>query len=405
MNSASKRLRAQMMVALDDADAIETRPIEAVNADLERLGVDPSGCTALARSLSQSKKAPAGRLLDRLEEADDIAAEIDSLERVGIDEVRMAVPGGKAAAIAADAKRRAGQPSNVTPFKRWRLPVLGAGSSLMAIAACLVLFVAIRPDQLDRTEPQAVQEADVGVSVDDLADQAFVEEERASKERPESSAIEQRSFARSSAAERERPDTDTNAAFALGRLEEAVDGRRQAAMPDTTSKSAPNLLPEGVRQMETVTVAPSPSEAPPLPKAMPVQPSPAGRDEPAARIPEQTAVQHPWETGAVGLPDDITALFVVEPDQMPAALEAKAYALPDGDLGERLPQATDAVGARTIVALISFMREGETIDAAVVMGTSALAPMALNTLAEPAPTLDDPFHQDFLLIELPELRD
>lgn len=416
MNSALQHLKVRMMVALDDADAIEIRPIEAVNADLERLGVDPGGCIALARSLSQSTKTPAGRLLDRLEKADEIAAEINALEKAGIDEVRTAVPEGTAAAIAADARRQAGQSSNITSFKRRRFPVLGAGSSLMAIAACLVLFIAVRPDQLDRTEPQAVEEVDAvtGAVSEGLADEAFVEEGLVPEEHVEMQASEQRSFAGRSTTEREQPEAD--AAFAPDRLEKAVNRETRAAMVDKALKPAPNQPSEEAGQIETATAASPPSEAPPLPKARPVQPTSLARTAERHALPapgierEREAIQLPWQTEPVGLPDGIKALLVVEPNQMPTTLDAMSSDLPRRDLEERLPQARAAVGDRTIVALISFERDGETIDAAIVAESAGpelvpTAPMALNSLAEPAPTLANPFYQDFLVIELPELRD
>ena len=77
---AAQFLAARSTAALDDPASIESRPLSEIRADLEKLGIDPEASIDVARKLAEERSTPAGRLLSRLDDADDVDAEIATLE-------------------------------------------------------------------------------------------------------------------------------------------------------------------------------------------------------------------------------------------------------------------------------------------------------------------------------------
>ncbi|MEZ5935001.1 MAG: hypothetical protein R3F54_24330 [Alphaproteobacteria bacterium] len=189
MSDARARMRVRAMVGLYREKTIETLPIDEVRADLARLGVDPAPLIALARRLADgSVTNPAASLLQKLERTEAIDAEIAALEQAPIDSVLSsleaslpaaapaetddpvsdaatsdAVPAETDQPVKAGEAPEADEPTNepgrgaldddttVVPFIR-RRAVLGWGGSLAGIAACLLIFFAIRPDGLERAD-------------------------------------------------------------------------------------------------------------------------------------------------------------------------------------------------------------------------------------------------------------
>ncbi|MGI9416994.1 MAG: hypothetical protein ACR2RA_04040 [Geminicoccaceae bacterium] len=159
MSADRARVRASSIVGLYQDVAIESLPIEEVKADLERLGVDPTLPIELAKRLAEGDADdPATVLLRKLEEADEIDAEIADLESAPIDEIRSNLPEVLAEQAAAIAKERSGEgvageirttedveKTNVVPVRRRRFASVGWSGSLVGIAASVALFIAVRP--------------------------------------------------------------------------------------------------------------------------------------------------------------------------------------------------------------------------------------------------------------------
>ena len=154
MREDRREIRARLAVALDETDAIENRPIEEVRPALAEQGIDPAASIKLARKLAHGSAAddPSTRLLQQIERSETVDAEIAALEEAEIDDVKAALPSGigrsrrshHASSEQAEAKVVPIQPRSLR-----RLSALGWGSSLIGIAASVLLFITVRPEQAD----------------------------------------------------------------------------------------------------------------------------------------------------------------------------------------------------------------------------------------------------------------
>ena len=133
----------RLLALLEDEQALENRPLEDVLADLDAHGVDAGAAIRLARQLAERNRGPAAALLGAVIEDEAAEAEIAALETASIDEVRERLDAGTVAAIAAEAKRRAGLPSNVVGLRRRRSAAWTWAGSLVGMAACALIVVAV----------------------------------------------------------------------------------------------------------------------------------------------------------------------------------------------------------------------------------------------------------------------
>ena len=291
MSAGRARVRASSIVGLYQDVAIESLPIEEVKADLERLGVDSTLPIELAKRLAEGDADdPATALLRKLEEADEIDAEIADLESAPIDEIRSNLPEALAEQAGAIAKERSGggeagetrttedvEKTNVAPIKRWRLASFGWSGSLVGVAASVALFIAVRPyvsgemkwaDQLrSPIERQlAIEENDQVAAVADAnraesaeaSDRAAVAAKASSSPIARSRSRQPVAVVPSPATDQRRPILDTAAAEADGE-DAAVDQgpglsgaeREESAGPPAAERVPPSILsdepPEALR--------------------------------------------------------------------------------------------------------------------------------------------------------------
>ena len=411
------------IAALDDRESIETRPLSAIKADLDKLGIDPRASIDRARKLAAKKSSPADRLMARLDDADAIDVEIEALEQADIDEVRGMVPSGVAAGVAADAKQRTGLPSahlsaNVTALKRSHRRVFGWGGSILGLVACLLLFVMIRPDQLYQLDQPVMEEAgdvaalsDTATTESDDIDKPLeasrgvsLEEKAGTADQALALGESRRSIEQPSALP--RPEAE----MALESLASQAVKRRHdldenvIANPQATARLSKQEEREQA-DLEIAAVAPL-SEPPHLPEAKPAVPADVSKEDVAALAPEAThrpkarsARPVAEETVASVLADDVgavrreldqlergaassniiypsnaaddwrnpKAVLIVDPEKAPLGLKVQAETLPTGKLADRLDEARRLAGDGDVVALVTVLREGEEVDAALTL--------------------------------------
>lgn len=132
----------KLLAMLEDGQTIETLSAGEIRDDLALLGIDPAPAIAFAHTLASGHDTPGGRLLGGIDAVEDAEDEIARIESASIEEVRAKIPGGSAATIAAEARRKAGADSNIVGIQRRRRSrVLVWGAPLAGIAASLLVVV------------------------------------------------------------------------------------------------------------------------------------------------------------------------------------------------------------------------------------------------------------------------
>jgi hypothetical protein len=156
----------RLLAGLVDEQDLETEPIAEVRADLAALGLDSARATALAHRLAAGAASPAATLLAKIAAAEDDDDEIARFERAEGDSVRRRLGEGTAAAAIANAQRAAGGRSNVTGLRRRRPRRLlyGLGGLAVALAASVVFYVGLSPDQVYRGTREMTQPAQKATS-------------------------------------------------------------------------------------------------------------------------------------------------------------------------------------------------------------------------------------------------
>ncbi|MGI9434092.1 MAG: hypothetical protein ACR2Q4_04560 [Geminicoccaceae bacterium] len=421
MTADRQMIAARLATGLEDPNSIDALSPDHVNAVLKRLGIDRRAAIDRARKLAGQLETPAVRLLERIDEADDVAAEIDALEHARIDSVRTRLPEGVLASVAARAEIYDGGESNVTSIRRSSRTIFGWGGSLIGIAACLVLFIVIRPDQLNYAEPRHLEEQDGNAVRLDAADAPATKAE----------TVEGSPDALKDEGSLPTPDDTALAADPLTRVATAF---RQDA-PAELSTSAPDLsmglpsvaelrrnIAKALDQDEAGAIeAESPSGAEPGNEAASAAPPPPiVAEQPAMAESAPKAAGSRAETAAdimvsmlpatTDLPDELVAVLMVESVRAPAELRARSRSLPSGDLADRVAEARQLAGDNEIVGLISFMRGDQEIDGIVVLSGSGTS-TALNSRTQSAAAFAErrtpdtlPSSPGFEIIELPPDR-
>lgn len=135
----------RLLSMLEEDGAVEALPADEVRAELTAFGVDPARSIAFAKSLARDGGSPGGRLMGALLAAEEEDEEIARIESADIGEVRARVHHGAAAAIAAEAHRKAGIDDNVVALgdkrrKRRRSLVVWGGPLAGIAASVLIVF-------------------------------------------------------------------------------------------------------------------------------------------------------------------------------------------------------------------------------------------------------------------------
>lgn len=135
----------RLLSMLEEDGAVEALPANEVRAELTAFGVDPARSIAFAKSLARDGGSPGGRLMGALLAAEEEDEEIARIESADIGEVRARVHHGAAAAIAAEAHRKAGIDDNVVALgdkrrKRRRSLVVWGGPLAGIAASVLIVF-------------------------------------------------------------------------------------------------------------------------------------------------------------------------------------------------------------------------------------------------------------------------
>ena len=141
--SAAATPARRLLALLEDERSLETRPGDEIRADLAALGIDPDGPIRLARRLAERGPDPAATLLDAVIEDEAAEADIAAVESADIDQIRARLQTGTIATVTAEAQRRAGMQSNVVGIKRRRSAVWAWTGSIVGMAACALIVVAV----------------------------------------------------------------------------------------------------------------------------------------------------------------------------------------------------------------------------------------------------------------------
>lgn len=335
----------KLLAMLEDEQAFESLPAEEIHADLDAVGVDPARCVAFAHALAGRSGSPGGRLLGAIDLAEDAEDEIAQLERADIEDVRAQIPGGTAAAIAAEARRQAGGDSPVVAMKpRRRGQALRWGGPLAGIAAGVLLLVVVGVQYLGNERQAVVQylEAPGGnESAEDLRDRApapvaryaapDVDKRKQVAPAQESEGTADR-LAKREPVPAEAPATTPAppppAAGLLGRADEDVVATESRAEERPALQEGPALLAEPDAEAEAFTAKPR-----------------SAGDAIEGKKDVGVAANRLRKADA----PSIAAMAVVDRSQVPLAVQSQA--LPEASLRGRIDEARRLAGGRPVIAL------------------------------------------------------
>lgn len=134
----------RLLSMLEEAGAVEALPVAEVREELAVLGIDPARSIAFAKSLARDGDSPGGRLMGALLAGEEEDEEIARIESADIEDVRAHIPHAAAAAIAAEARRKAGIDDNLVGLdakRRKRRRLIVWGGPLAGIAASFLIVV------------------------------------------------------------------------------------------------------------------------------------------------------------------------------------------------------------------------------------------------------------------------
>jgi len=399
----------RLLSMLEDEGALEVLPAGNVQDGLAALGVDPTRALAFAKSLASGGATPGGQLMGALVAGEVEDEEIARIEAADIDEIRGQVHQGTAAAIAAEARRKAGADDKIVGLdarRRKRSRLIVWGGPLAGIAASLLVVTIFLGDRLlfqahkDLAELGANQVAAPEPALPSLALEG----------RPEPSpdpplADEMRALRAPSVLEpekRAKEKTFADSSQTTGD-EEALAFNEPAAVPPPVAKEknvAPAESDERLSKQEQFAAAPPPAASIPARKPAPednkLATAPAAPAEtlgesiggalPGAMIEAEadTAALPPDTGDAAGLGRDvviseIAAVLVLDPSQ--ASLQVQSRILPPGELADRVDEAQRLAGERPVIALFTIATGDARRDFAQVPLQTGLS----QQLAAPSP--------------------
>lgn len=384
----------RLLALLADDRALETLPADDVRAELDAVGADPARCVAFAKALAGGTGSPGGQLLGAIDMAEDEADEIARLESADIEEVRAQVPGGTAAAIAAETRRLAGADSNIVAVRRSRRSqVLRWGGPAAGIAASVLLVVVVGVQFLDR-DGRPTFEDTLSYSAAPGDDAPAAEGYRAdgATEPAERFAMPEAEIRKRSAdadttsdtdqlAKQQRSETESPPAAPaappaglLGNLEDERAPAERDAGALRRQRSAGAEMADSPAETEAFAAEPGFSETPPEGK--------------------------PYGDLGGGLESatsaTVAAIVIVDDSQVPLAIQSQA--LPQPDLAARVDEARRIAGERPVIALYRVAGPAGRQDFAqvpleIAMTQQMPAPLPLTQLLGP-----EAFEYDFLAL-------
>lgn len=399
----------RLLSMLEDEGALEVLPAGEVQDGLAALGVDPTRALAFAKSMASGGATPGGQLMGTLVAGDAEDEEIARIEAADIDEIRGQVHQGTAAAIAADARRKAGADDKIVGLdarRRKRSRLIVWGGPLAGIAASLLVVTIFLGDRLLF---QAYKDmADLGANQVAAPEPALPS--LALEGRPEPSpnpplADEMRALRAPSVLEpekRAKEKTFVDNSLTTGD-EEALAFNAPLAVPPPVAEEksvAPAESDEKLSKQEQFAAAPPPAASIPARKPAPednkLATAPAAPAETlgesiggglagAMMEAEADTAALPPDTGdAVGLGRDvviseIAAVLVLDPSQ--ASLQVQSQILPPGELADRVDEAQRLAGERPVIALFTIATGDARRDFAQVPLQTGLS----QQLAAPSP--------------------
>jgi hypothetical protein len=378
---------AERLLAMLEEDAsVETLPAQEVRDGLAALGVNPARSISFARSLAGGGDSPGGRLMGALLAGEEEEDEIARIEAADIDEVKARVAGGAAAAIAAEARRKAGLKDNVVGLaekRRKRRRLIVWGGPLAGIAASFLVLAVFVGNAWFATQKSEVAEykaakrveapapempsaaaegytkpGPAGSLSDELltqglspelepADRAKEKDSAESVPLPEGEALALNgSQAEPPVAEMKRV-APAEAESRLRKQEEPAMAPAAPA-PGVLAESGETIIADNDKadaMLNTLDVAEQPVVVAP-----PVATAPVGDVEVAAKpAPEEGLTAGRAYRVEIS---EIEAVLVVDPSQ--ASMQVQSQALPTGGLDARVEEAQRLAGGRPLIALYTI---------------------------------------------------
>lgn len=347
----------RLLAILDDPDTVESLDVAEVRADLAALGIDTGPATAFAKGLAASKGSPAARLLGAIDDAEDADEQIARLEGADIEDIRRLTPQGTAAAVAADARRKAGGESNVVGIRprhplrgilRWGGAFGGIAASLLVVMFIGRSYLAGQRAQIESQSARSVYSAPAPAMRDEHVPGAPIPAE---------------------------PEADV-----LAKGEESGEERKLAEGSAPAASTAPAPMGDfGPERFAGESAAASkPAEGL------------LGRSDEAAV---------PARRSRVAPDASITAMLLADPAQAPAQIQSQH--LPTGTLSDRLEEARRLAGDRPVIALFTVAEKAGTRDYVQV----PLMPKMTQQQAAPLPLIRllgaDAANYDFIPLPSP----
>ena len=376
----------RLLSMLEEEGAVEALPAVEVREELAALGIDPARSIAFAKSLARGGDSPGKRLMDALLAGKEEDDEIGRIESADIEEVRSQIPHAAAAAIAAEARRKAGIDGNVVGLdarrgKRRRLIVWGG--PLAGIAASVLLVVVMGKAYLSTNRMEIAENISGGrakAPAPAMPDPAL---EGYTKPGPDKSLTDEllalgelREFESAEQAKEKSVADSAPAAPA----EEMFAFNEPAAPPEAEKKSvAPAIPAEGLRKAGGKPAAAGHVRLHPRNRRRRMQPRPKRHPAPWAvdrfpgvygivESPDAGLAAEAFEADTAALPpvdedvgaglvrdveiSEIAAVLVVDPSQAP--LQIQSPILPSGGLADRVEEARRLAGDRPVIALYTI---------------------------------------------------
>jgi hypothetical protein len=405
----------RLLAMLEEDGIVESLPASEVYEGLAALGVDPARSIAFAKSLARGGATPGGKLMGALLAGEAQDEEIARIEAADIEEVRAAVDQGTAAAIAAEARRKAGADDKVVGLgarrrKRGRLivwggPLAGIAASLLVVVIGLQMLDSEFKTAFDSGRPSTSREADYAprdIQAGKPDEEAGLAKEKSATE--ETFALGEQQASGPAVGDRKDAPAEPEA-----RLRKQEELAAAAPVGEAEDKNIAPAKPSAAKKKQDRS-----NEAPPPAALLAPSPKPAPEDGRAAETPsmlmdslggvagggkiqtesdDSRKAEPAPSTGSTSLPEiagapegnaageiieaenetadlrssgtdtdsglardvvisEIAAVLVVDPSQ--ASMQVQSQILPSGELVDRVDEAQRLAGDRPVIALYTI---------------------------------------------------
>lgn len=422
----------RLLAMLEEQGAVEALPAGEVREELAALGVDPARSIAFAKAMARGGDSPGGQLMGALMAGDEEDGEIARIESADIEAVREQVHQGTAAAIAAEARRKAGIDDNVVGSdakrrkRRRRLAVWGGPLAGIAASLLVVFFMgsaylsssrrdiasSISGSRVPPPAPEMPDPAMEGYTKpgpdSSLADELLAqgrppppESAGRAKEKTfadsspaapaeemlalnEPAPLEKKSVAPPEALAESRVQDQVAAApppAAFAPPREQTDGSGAAGLLDTLAGAVADGEADIAADNEPGALARRSNDAPTLPGI--VAPPSGNFADGGVTAETETAAAADGDTAIAGANrvdiSEIAAVLVLDSSQAP--LQVQSPILPAGGLADRVEEASRLAGDRPVIALYTIATGTARRDFAQV----SLRPGFTQQFAAPSP--------------------